>query len=85
MGRRRVVRNDEAGQGLRGEGGGAGGGKLAHMRQKETKHKQQGFQGKGKEGVLWRTASVLCPREPGRQGRRRVGRVWAGQGQEEAL
>jgi hypothetical protein len=34
--------------GLRDEGGGAGGGKLADKRLKGTKHKQQGVQGKGK-------------------------------------
>jgi hypothetical protein len=35
-------------KGPHGEGGGAGGEKLKDKRQKETKHKQEGFQGKGK-------------------------------------
>ena len=37
------------GQGLRGEGGGAGGEKLENKRQEEVKHKQGSFTGKGKE------------------------------------
>jgi hypothetical protein len=35
-------------EGPRGEGGGAGGEKLKDKRQKESKHKQEGLQGKGK-------------------------------------
>jgi hypothetical protein len=45
---------------------------------------RKGFKARGK-GRLWRRESVLCPREPARQGRRSVGREWAGAGQEEAL
>ena len=44
----------------------------------------KGFKARGK-GRLWRRGSVLCPRERARQGRRSVGREWAGRGQEEAL
>ena len=36
------------GQGLRGEGGGAGSEKFENKRKKEAKHKQGSFQGKGK-------------------------------------
>jgi hypothetical protein len=32
------------------------------------------------KGRLWRRESVLCPREPARQGRRSVGRVWGRDG-----
>jgi hypothetical protein len=39
---------EAAEEGPRGEGGGVGGEKLKDKRQKETKHKQQGVQGKGK-------------------------------------
>ena len=39
-------------QGLRGEGGGAGGEKLGNKRTKEAKHKQGSFQGKGKEEAV---------------------------------
>jgi hypothetical protein len=45
---------------------------------------RKGFKARGK-GRLWRRESVLCPREPARQGRHSVGREWAGRGQEEAL
>jgi hypothetical protein len=46
---------------------------------------RKGFKARGK-GRLWRRReSVLCPREPARQGRRSVGMEWAGRGQEEAL
>jgi hypothetical protein len=47
----RVARDaggEETGQGLRGEGRGAGGEKLENKRKKEAKHKQGSFQGKGK-------------------------------------
>jgi hypothetical protein len=40
------------GQGLRGEGGGAGGEKLENKKKKETKHKQGSFEGKGKEEAV---------------------------------
>jgi hypothetical protein len=45
---------------------------------------RKGFKARGK-GRLRRKESVLCPREPAQQGRRSVGREWAGRGQEEAL
>jgi hypothetical protein len=43
------------------------------------------FKARGK-GRLWRRESVLCSREPARQGMLRVGREreWAGRGQEKA-
>ena len=44
--------SEEAGQGLRGEGGGAGGEKLEKKRKKDTKHKQGGLEGKGKEEAV---------------------------------
>jgi hypothetical protein len=48
-----VMAGEETGQGLRGEGGAAGGEKLENKRKKEAKHKPQGsFQGKGKEEAL---------------------------------
>ena len=40
------------GQGLRGEGGGAGGEKLENKRKNEAKHKQGSFEGKGKEEAV---------------------------------
>ena len=40
------------GQGLRGEGVGAGGEMLENKRKKEAKHKQGSFQGKGKEEAV---------------------------------
>ena len=40
------------GQGLRGEGGGAGGEKLENKRKKEAKHTQGSFDGKGKEDAV---------------------------------
>ncbi len=40
------------GQGLRGEGGGAGDEKLENKRKKESKYKQGRFQGKGKEEAV---------------------------------
>ena len=40
------------GQGLRGEGGRAGGEKLETKRKKEAKHKQGSFAGKGKEDAV---------------------------------
>ena len=40
------------GQGLRGEGGGAGGEKLENKRKKEAKHKHGSFDGKGKEEAV---------------------------------
>ncbi len=43
---------EETGQGLRGEGGGAGGEKLENKIKKEAKHKQGSFQGKGKEEAV---------------------------------
>ena len=43
---------EAAGQGLRGEGGWAGDEKLERKRKKETKHKQRGFEGKGKGEAL---------------------------------
>jgi hypothetical protein len=39
---------EAAGHGLRGEGGGAGDEKFEKKRKKEAKHKQRGFEGKGK-------------------------------------
>ena len=39
------------GQGLRGEGGGAGGETLESKRNKEAKHKQGSFEGNGQEAV----------------------------------
>jgi hypothetical protein len=45
---------------------------------------RRSFKTEGK-GRLWRRQSFLCLREPARQGRRSVGREWAGWGQEEAL
>jgi hypothetical protein len=51
---------------------------------KRPNTRRKGFKARGK-GKLWRRESVLCPREPARQGRRSVGREWAGRGQEEAL
>jgi hypothetical protein len=41
-----------AGQGLRGEGGGAGGEKLENKTKKEARHKQSSFEGKGKEEAV---------------------------------
>ena len=49
---------EAAEEGPRGEGGGAGGEKLKDKRQKETKHKQEGFQGKGKEEAV---ENKKCP------------------------
>jgi hypothetical protein len=47
-----AVAGEAAGQGLRGEGGGAGGEKLENKRKKEAKHKQGSFEGKGKEEAV---------------------------------
>jgi hypothetical protein len=44
-----AVAGEAAGQGLRGEGGGAGG---ENKRKKEAKHKQGSFEGKGKEEAV---------------------------------
>ena len=59
MGEKRRFRNacdaggsEEAGQGLRGEGGGAGGEKLEKKRKKEAKHKLGSFEGNGKEEAV---------------------------------
>jgi hypothetical protein len=41
--------------------------------------RRKGFKTRGK-WRLWRRESALCPREPERQGRRSMGRVWAGPG-----
>ena len=46
------VAGEGARQGLRGEGGGAGGEKLDNKRKKEAKHKQGSFEGKGKEEAV---------------------------------
>jgi len=54
--------------GLHGEGGGAGDEKLEKMRKKETKHKQGGFEGKGKQEAMekgkhamdWASASMTA-------------------------
>jgi len=46
------ARSEETGQGLRGEGGGAGGEKLDNKRKKEAEHKQGSFEGKGKEEAV---------------------------------
>ncbi len=52
---------------------------------KRTNTSRKGFKARGK-GSLWRRKkSVLCMREPTRQGRRSVGREWVDRGQEEAL
>jgi hypothetical protein len=40
---------------------------------------RKGFKARGKRR-LWRRESVLCPREPARQGSRSVGREWAWRG-----
>jgi hypothetical protein len=54
---------------------------------KRPNARRKGFKASlpGEKGMLWRRERVLCPREPARQGRRSVGREWAGRGQEEAL
>ena len=58
VGEKRRVRDacdaggEAAEHGLRGEGGGAGDEKLERKRKKETKHKQRGFEGKGKEEAV---------------------------------
>ena len=55
VGEKRRVRDacdaggEAAGHGLRGEGGGEGDEKLEMKRKKEAKHKQRGFEGKGKD------------------------------------
>ena len=46
------ARGEGTGQGLRGEGGAAGGEKLENKRNKEAKHKQGSFQGKGKDEAV---------------------------------
>ena len=43
---------EAVGQGLRGQGGGAGGEKLEKKSMKEAKHKQGGFEGKSKEEAV---------------------------------
>jgi hypothetical protein len=43
---------------------------------------RKGFKARGR-GKLWSKESVLCPREPARQGRCSVGREWPGRGQED--
>ena len=58
--------------------------KLKDKRQNEPKTSFFGFKARGK-GRMKRRESVLCPREPARQGRRSVGMEWAGRVQEEAL
>ncbi len=47
-----AVAGEAAGQGLRGEGGGAGGEKLENKRMKEAKHTQSSVLGKGKEEAV---------------------------------
>ena len=56
---------EETGQGLRGEGGGAGGEKLENKIKKEAKHKQGSFQGKGKEEAVEKRKRSLRGRQRG--------------------
>jgi hypothetical protein len=69
----------EAGRGcvLRGAGREARSSQTRGRKRPNTSSK--GFKGMGK-GRLWRRESVLCPREPGRQGRHQGGTVWGGSG-----
>ncbi len=69
MGEKRRVRDEcdaggeGTGQGLREEGGGAGGEKLENKRKKEAKHKQGSFEGKGKEEAVEKRKRPLSEKE----------------------
>jgi hypothetical protein len=75
---------EAAEEGPHGEGAGAEGEKRQYKRQKETKHKQEGFQGKGKEEVV---ETRKGPWSEGADSTRNAqrGRERAGRGQEEAM
>jgi hypothetical protein len=73
---------ETAEEGLRGEGREARSSKTRGRKRPSTSRK--GFKAR-RERRLWRRESVLCPKEPARQGRHRVVREWVGRGQEEAL
>jgi hypothetical protein len=71
----RAVRQREVGREAR---------SLTTRGRKRPNTSSKGFKARAK-GRLWTRESVLCPREPARQGRHNMGREWAGRGKEEAL
>jgi hypothetical protein len=73
------VAGEAAGQGLRGEGGGAGGEELENKRKKEAKHKQGSFQPKAKRR-LWSRESVPRPRKAMRPKSSRMEKEWEVEG-----
>jgi hypothetical protein len=75
---------EAAEEGPHGEGAGAEGEKRQYKRQKETKHKQEGFQGKGKEEVVEKRKGPWSEGADSTRNAQR-GRERAGRGREEAM